>query len=64
MQDSEGREIKVGDRISLSVGIPGREVVVTVTERRGRLIVENADGRMSLASALRYFPAEVIAAKT
>lgn len=60
MTDDYGREIKAGDRLSLTVGMPGREVVVTVEDRRGRLVVANAEGRMTLASALRYFPAEVV----
>ncbi|MFM1816770.1 MAG: hypothetical protein RLZ98_3465 [Pseudomonadota bacterium] len=60
MTDDFGTEIKAGDRLSLSVGIPPREVVVTVTERNGRMSVKNAEGQMSLVRALRYFPAEVV----
>jgi hypothetical protein len=57
--DDYGAEISAGDRLSLTVGIPGREVSVTVTEKRGRLVVKNDDGEMALSSALRYFSAEV-----
>ncbi len=60
MKDDFGTEIKVGYRLSLSVGIPPREVIVTVAERNGRMSVRNAEGQMSLARALRYFPAEVV----
>jgi hypothetical protein len=60
VQDDFGTEIKSGDTLSLAVGIPPREVLATVVTRRGRLFVTNADGRMSLRAALRYFPAEVI----
>lgn len=58
--DDYGAEIKPGDRLSLSVGCPSREVIVAVVERRGRLVVTNAEGSMALSSALKYFPAEVV----
>ena len=60
MKDDGGRQIKVGDTLSLSVGIPGRDVRVTVKSKRGRLTVENEEGSMSLSRALRFFPAEVV----
>lgn len=58
--DDYGNEIKPGDILRLCVGIPGRDVRVTVKARRGRLIVENDEGSMALSSALRVFPVEVL----
>ena len=60
MKDDDSRRIKAGDILSLTVGIPGREVRVTVRSKRGRLVVDNDEGSMSLSRALRYFPAEVV----
>ena len=37
MRDDKGKEIKVGDVLSLTVGIPGRDVRVAVRSKRGRL---------------------------
>jgi len=58
--DDYGNEIKQGDILSLCVGIPGRDVRVTVKARRGRLVVENDEGAMALSSALKLFPVEVV----
>lgn len=51
----DGGEINAGDKIWLTVGIPGREVSVMVKKRRGRLVVEDCDGSMSLSAALKFF---------
>jgi hypothetical protein len=59
-QDDYGNKIKVGDKISLSVGIPSIEVIVDVKRKRGRLVAENADGSMAVSSVLKYFPTEVV----
>lgn len=56
--DDFGQEIKVGDTLILIVGIPGREVVVKVEDRKGKIVAVNAEGSMSLTSALRYFTCE------
>lgn len=58
--DDNGTEIKAGDKISLSVGIPGREVIVTVEERRGRLVAVNDEGSMALSTVLKFYPTEVV----
>lgn len=58
--DDYGTEIKAGDRLSLAVGCPSREVIVTVSVKRGRLVATNDDGSMALSSVLKYFPAEVV----
>lgn len=61
MKDDYGNDIKAGDKLSLVVGIPGREVIVIVKKRRGRLIVEDSEGSMPLSEALMLFPSEVVA---
>lgn len=63
LRDDYGAEIAIGDRLSLAVGAPAREVIVTVAKRNGRMIVEHDEGRMSLAQVLRYFPAEIVRGK-
>lgn len=60
MRDDYGNTLKAGDRLSLSVGIPPREVIVTIETRRGRLVAINDEGSMSLREVLRVYPAEVI----
>lgn len=60
MRDDYGNTLKVGDRLSLLVGIPLREVIVTIETRRGRLVAVNDEGSMSLQEVLRVYPAEVI----
>jgi hypothetical protein len=59
-RDDYGTEIKAGDKLRLSVGIPPIEVVVEVKRRRGRLVAENADGGMAVSSVLKYYPTEVL----
>lgn len=58
--DDYGREISSGDNIRLTVGMPGREVVASVKMRGRTMVIENDEGRMSLAEALRYYPIEKI----
>lgn len=58
--DNNGNEIAAGSAISFTVGIPGREVIAMVVERRGRLVVTNAESSMSLASVLKYFNVDVV----
>lgn len=58
--DHYGNAISIGDTIAFVVGIPGREVVGTVTRHRGRLIVANDEGRMTLYQVLRYFDCKVL----
>lgn len=58
--DDHGNKIKEGDKLSFVVGIPGRDVVGTVVKRRGRLVVTNDEGSMSLAETLKWYNCEVI----
>jgi hypothetical protein len=60
VKDDYGNTIKVGDKLSILVGIPGREVIVTVKKKRGHLIVEDEEGAMPLSEALMYYPSEVL----
>ena len=60
MKDDYGKSIKVGDTLSLSVGIPGRDVIVAVEDRRGRFVAVNDEGSMSLSDVLKFFPTEIV----
>jgi hypothetical protein len=60
MTDEGGNEIAAGSKISFVVGIPGREVIATVVERRGRLVATNAEASMPLAQLLKFFHVEVV----
>jgi hypothetical protein len=58
--DDYGNLIKAGTRLRLVVGAPGRDVFVTVKTIRGKLYAVNAEGSMSVATALSVFPTEVV----
>lgn len=58
--DDYGNEIKDGDRLSIVVGIPGREVIGTVRAKLGRLVFENDEGNMPLSEVLKWYNSEVI----
>lgn len=50
MRDDYGNTLNAGDRLSLSVGIPPREVIVTIKSRRG-LLLRKRQARKGLGAA-------------
>lgn len=60
MQDHYGNPITAGSKLRLLVGIPGRDVFVTVRKKRGRLVGANDEGDMPVSEILQFFPTEVI----